>query len=430
MELGCGSGSLIGLLAVPACSLDEFPSASALDYLKSKRASTDDLARLERLRKIEDILRGTPELEVYQRDLHLQVLIGLDLDPERLQYARTLNQDPHQSLSSSSFPPPSRWEPLRVELWHGNLAVKNERFVGIECIIMSEVIEHLYQSDIDRSIPLLFGHYRPQWIIITTPNYEFNRHIDQYSTPESRRDHRFLDPTGRTDRYFRDSDHKFEWTRDEFNHWCQSISSTYDYDHHITGCGSYKNYFYQSVNRTDSSEPNPQFPLPTLPVPEHPERFFATQIVIFHRRSHNTTPSGFDPQKESPSKRPDQDQGCLRQELIIVEEHPADQSAQQVSKESEVLDHVKRYLIRTQTTRVQLRELWLCDSGLDKLCGGKLIELLISFSFEAGWELELDPATHRAKNRWSPTGMDAIWITWLNFPSSRKKSYTQRDCLH
>lgn len=48
----------------------------------------------------------------------------------------------------------------------------------------------------------IFGVYKPQLLIITTPNAEFNVHFPNlnYLTPEST---------------FRHDDHKFEWTRAE-----------------------------------------------------------------------------------------------------------------------------------------------------------------------------------------------------------------------
>ncbi|EGG13160.1 uncharacterized protein MELLADRAFT_32370, partial [Melampsora larici-populina 98AG31] len=130
----------------------------------------------------------------------------------------------------------SRWEPLTVELWHGSLIHYNKNFKGVDCIVMSEVIEHLSPEVFDKFIPIVFAMYNPRVIVITTPNHDFNRYFDT-SSPQSA-SYRFPDPTGRTSRIFRDDDHKFEWTEDEFKGWCDKTSQEYEYDVEITGCGS------------------------------------------------------------------------------------------------------------------------------------------------------------------------------------------------
>ncbi|WAQ81527.1 hypothetical protein PtA15_1A869 [Puccinia triticina] len=415
LELGCGEGTLLGLLTNAANSLGEFPSSSDVEYLQAEQSRVDDPVRKERLARIEEVVKATPELDYYQRDLHLELLIGVDLDEERLERVQETLKLTNQKAQPDVLNPHSRWEPLRVELWSGDLAVNNERFKGLECVVMSEVIEHLFPHQLEQSIPLLFGSYQPQWIVITTPNHEFNQYIDQYSSAETRSHHRFLDPTGATDRYFRDDDHKFEWTRDEFKTWCETIGSTYGYDYELSGCGSYVNYFIQSINSIDP-ETQPLPPKSKLPVPESPEGFFATQCVVFKRRDQ---PRNVDNEKE---KVPDVDPPKPAHKLIAVEEFGADDSVDKLSPRSAILDHVKQYLVAQGSARVRLRDLWLCDTGLDRLCAGRLIDLLLAFSDEDGWLLSNDsqPATDRHLP--SSTGMDAIWVSWLLFPSSTSKA--------
>ena len=51
------------------------------------------------------------------------------------------------------------------------------------------------------------------------------------------RDGGFLDPTGRTSRVFRHSDHKFEWTIREFEEWCTATARKWGYTVHTSGVG-------------------------------------------------------------------------------------------------------------------------------------------------------------------------------------------------
>jgi len=60
----------------------------------------------------------------------------------------------------------------------------------------------------------VFGVYKPKLVVITTPNAEFNVHF-----PNLR--------YGEVDATFRHDDHKFEWTRKEFQKWCDEICMLY-----------------------------------------------------------------------------------------------------------------------------------------------------------------------------------------------------------
>lgn len=63
-------------------------------------------------------------------------------------------------------------------------------------------IEHLYPDELDAFPYNVFGFVSPKIVIITTPNVEFNVVFPDY------------DP-----KKLRNRDHKFEWTRGEFEDW-------------------------------------------------------------------------------------------------------------------------------------------------------------------------------------------------------------------
>ena len=52
----------------------------------------------------------------------------------------------------------------------------------------------------------VFAGYRSRVVVVTTPNAEFNVHFSGLNY-------------GKSDSIFRDADHKFEWTRMEFESW-------------------------------------------------------------------------------------------------------------------------------------------------------------------------------------------------------------------
>jgi hypothetical protein len=83
---------------------------------------------------------------------------------------------------------------------------------------------------------MLLGVYHPLFLLITTPSYTYNARFTAPTAPPSARKG-FPDPTKRTDRIFRHSDHKFEWTHDEFLQWCNEAAETWGYEVKVSSVG-------------------------------------------------------------------------------------------------------------------------------------------------------------------------------------------------
>ena len=65
-------------------------------------------------------------------------------------------------------------------------------------------IEHLY-PDVLEEVPFtVFGFIKPKLAIFTTPNFEFNILFNDFKSKKNN---------------FRHYDHKFEWTREQFENW-------------------------------------------------------------------------------------------------------------------------------------------------------------------------------------------------------------------
>ena len=111
-----------------------------------------------------------------------------------------------------------RQRPLRICLYHGSIVEPDQRFCNIDVVTCIEVIEHLHKETLEKVPQAIFEKLRPSICIVTTPNSEYNV--------------LFRDFSGK-----RHWDHKFEWTRQEFENWCEMIKMTYDYDLDITGVG-------------------------------------------------------------------------------------------------------------------------------------------------------------------------------------------------
>lgn len=218
VDIGCGEGELLATLCQPA------PWLSPQSHYWRNRSSTQNAD--DRLASMfDDVLLNDSET----RDLHPTRIAGLDINTRALQYAA------EDTSPSSANPQYTRWEPLEVSLWHGSLDSINPTFVGAECIVATEVIEHLTDDLVQRFAPVLLGVYHPRLFLMTTPSYTFNA---RFSPPGIRDPMGHADPTGRTDRVFRHPDHKFEWTTEEFSTWCAIVSKEWGYTVEV-GCIGY-----------------------------------------------------------------------------------------------------------------------------------------------------------------------------------------------
>ncbi|XP_042222136.1 uncharacterized protein LOC121866489 isoform X2 [Homarus americanus] len=111
--------------------------------------------------------------------------------------------------------------PLNVKAVCGDVTKYDPTLFGSQVVTMIELIEHLEISELHALVKCVFQAVRPNLIIITTPNADFNKYFPGH-TPGS----------------FRHWDHKFEWTAEEFRHWCQElIEDNSSYSVEYSGCG-------------------------------------------------------------------------------------------------------------------------------------------------------------------------------------------------
>lgn len=101
----------------------------------------------------------------------------------------------------------------RLKLVHGSLMYRDERLAGFDAAAVVEVIEHLDPPRLAAFERVLFERARPKQVVITTPNREYNVKWETL-------------PAGK----FRHRDHRFEWTRAEFQGWANSIAARFGYN--------------------------------------------------------------------------------------------------------------------------------------------------------------------------------------------------------
>jgi hypothetical protein len=402
-ELGCGRGPLLAALCHPAAHLDDFP-----DFLPPPPTADDgELSRSEiKAAELQRIQRPEPAL----RELHLRRICAVDVDRDALAQAISATAPPSPPTpgrSSSDFSAtPDRWEELRVEIFHGSLESYNESLDDTEIFVASEVVEHLDEHVLKKFGPVVLGTYRPRVVVVTTPNYDFNAHFVP-SSAEEESQYRIADPTGQTDRVFRDSDHKFEWTAAEFDEWCTRLAKEFDYDVQIGGVGSLDNYLGRRsmfLPHLPSPSTTSSLPFTTLakrsdPINVEgvadPKKFFATQTALFRRRythepersprSPRTAPLPFFGLLNAPDMR--------HHSLLHTHIHPITSAhAGRPCSYRKIRRALARAMEDTiQSARVPLWEIWGIAS-LRHICGGYVGKIVEAILNEGGdeWDFEVD----------------------------------------
>jgi 3' terminal RNA ribose 2'-O-methyltransferase Hen1 len=100
----------------------------------------------------------------------------------------------------------------RVRLLQGALTYRDRRLQGFDAAAVVEVVEHLDPPRLDSFARALFECARPQMVVMTTPNSEYNVRFETL-------------PAGT----LRHKDHRFEWTRAEFHHWTDGVAGRFGY---------------------------------------------------------------------------------------------------------------------------------------------------------------------------------------------------------
>ena len=100
----------------------------------------------------------------------------------------------------------------RVRLFQTALTYRDKRLAGFDAAAVVEVIEHLDRPRLRAFERVVFEHARPGVVALTTPNREYNVRFDGL-------------PAGS----FRHRDHRFEWTRREFEDWAGEVAGRRGY---------------------------------------------------------------------------------------------------------------------------------------------------------------------------------------------------------
>ncbi|KAJ7364333.1 hypothetical protein DFH08DRAFT_839033 [Mycena albidolilacea] len=388
LDVGCGEGQLLSVLAQPAPWLAPPPESVFPEQANHGEYS-------------------------YKSDLpnlHARRIAGLDISAHDLDFAVKGTTPPSDSANEDD---PytygvrvTRWEDLTAKVWKGGLQVINEEFVGVECIVCTEVIEHLPPDILPALAPTLLGVYHPERLLLTTPSYTFNSRFTWPNSPRSvRLRQAYADPTGRTNRIFRHDDHKFEWTPEEFAAWCREAAGEWGYEiEELAGVGR---------------------PLEQDPWGRDDELGDASLVVAFRRKE--------DGQQATRAERARSVLKALAlpsepHELLAEHQHKAHEKAgQQPTSDSIKLigDMIKAKMESFREAFISLEQMWF-EQEVSALCGG-WIEVMIwaveeydglnlaKASDGKEWSIELVGGVKDPLVLWSSEGdsLDLIPADWI-----------------
>lgn len=199
-----------------AAPADDEAAAPALEALEKPLRLND-----QRMERVVEVLREAGARSVLDlgcgggrlvRELaaerQFERIVGLDASTRDLETARErLDRLPERQRA-------------RVTLLQGALTYRDKRLAGFDAAAVVEVIEHIDPPLLDAFAAALFGAARPKTVVLTTPNVEYNARFEALHGQE-----------------LRHADHRFEWTRAEFEAWARGVAERFGYGVRFEGIG-------------------------------------------------------------------------------------------------------------------------------------------------------------------------------------------------
>ncbi|MBM4259343.1 MAG: 3' terminal RNA ribose 2'-O-methyltransferase Hen1 [Deltaproteobacteria bacterium] len=149
-------------------------------------------------------------LQALLNDKEFTAIAGMDVSYRSLEIAK-------ERLRFDRLPPKQQ---ERITLFQGSLSYRDKRLSEYDAATVIEVIEHLDPPRLAALERVLFEYARPSLVVLTTPNVEYNEKFSGL-------------PAGK----FRHRDHRFEWTRSEFQTWANNLAQRFGYTVHFLPIG-------------------------------------------------------------------------------------------------------------------------------------------------------------------------------------------------
>ncbi|WP_456820606.1 3' terminal RNA ribose 2'-O-methyltransferase Hen1 [Cellulomonas sp. URHB0016] len=135
-------------------------------------------------------------------DARFERLLGVDVSHRALQLAA-------RRLHLDTLPDRLR---QRVDLAQSSVTYADARVARFDAAVLMEVVEHVDLSRLGALERAVLGSAAPGTLVVTTPNAEHNVRYERLSAGD-----------------FRHADHRFEWTRAQFQEWAGAAAERYGY---------------------------------------------------------------------------------------------------------------------------------------------------------------------------------------------------------
>lgn len=150
-------------------------------------------------------------LRTLLRDPSFDELVGIDASMSALTRAK-------ERLGLERLPETQR---SRLRLIHSSLTYRDSRLTGFEGAAVVEVVEHLDPERLLAFERSVFELAAPGVIALTTPNADYNVRFRSLRAGQ-----------------FRHPDHRFEWSRSDFQNWSESVAARFGYQVTFEGIGA------------------------------------------------------------------------------------------------------------------------------------------------------------------------------------------------
>lgn len=189
--------------AVPTDAAPAADPAPAAPLARLRREAVLEVLRESGARSVVDLGCGEGELLSALLAQGYERLLGVDVSMRALgTAARRLHLDTLPDRLRS-----------RIELAQSSVTYRDARVAGFDAAVLQEVIEHVDPPRLTALERAVLGAAAPRVVVVTTPNAEHNVRYPTLAAGSMRH-----------------HDHRFEWTRAEFERWAREAADRFGYE--------------------------------------------------------------------------------------------------------------------------------------------------------------------------------------------------------
>ncbi|KAK7363261.1 hypothetical protein VNO77_05397 [Canavalia gladiata] len=163
----------------------------------------------------------------------LEKIAGVDISQKGLARAAKVLNSKLVTNSDAGV----QWTSIKsVVLYEGSITNFGSRLHGFDIGTCLEVIEHMDEDQACVFGDVALSFFCPRILIVSTPNFEYNV-VLQKSNPSTQEQDESDEKTLLQSCKFRNHDHKFEWTREQFRQWASDLAARHNYNVEFSGVG-------------------------------------------------------------------------------------------------------------------------------------------------------------------------------------------------